>query len=205
MLKFEHIFYDVVGVQYNFLSKEENNLVLKKCADLESSLEKPMEWLSAEKSPGSTFKKFNFVRDKSMKFFIDKKTEAVNQFAKYNEDEEKYECVESWFNVYASDNYQEPHSHIFSTYSSVYFPSAPEGSGEIVFVNAKEIELSFNSSKGSSGSSIWKYKPEDNMLLIFRSYLKHYVLHGNNKEKRISIASNFMMPPENYQKRFFEL
>lgn len=33
--------------------------------------------------------------------------------------------------------------------------------------------------------------PEDNSLLIFKSNLRHYVLHGTNKEDRISIALNF--------------
>jgi uncharacterized protein (TIGR02466 family) len=101
-------------------------------------------------------------------------------------------------NIYSKGNYQEPHSHINVSYSAVYFPKAPAGSGPIVFQNPQIYEVGGDSTDNSTQT--WTVIPEDNMLIVFKSNLRHYVLQGNNSKERISIAMNYVIDPNYYLK-----
>jgi uncharacterized protein (TIGR02466 family) len=41
-------------------------------------------------------------------------------------------------------------------------------------------------------SSIWKIEPEENICILFPSYLKHYVEPNLNKKERVSISFNYV-------------
>jgi hypothetical protein len=67
-------------------------------------------------------------------------------------------------------------------YSIAYYPSAPEGSADLIFlVNAcNTIERAI------------KIKPETGSLIIFNSYLMHMTNRHNNSDKnRIVVSANF--------------
>ena len=209
-LNIELIFPISIGVQHNIFSKKENDFIVNKCYDINKNISNSDQstnnniWFSGEKSPkNSFFSSYNMRKDEELLFFFNKIDKAVEQFALFNNDQNRYRCVDAWYNIYESENYQEPHSHPMMTYSVVYFAQAPEGSGSIVFMNPVINELGGQQNIFPTASECF-YKPQENMLLIFRSNLKHYVLHGSNKVDRISIACNYALSIEDYAKNIFK-
>jgi uncharacterized protein (TIGR02466 family) len=200
MLNVEHIFPTLIGFEYNLFSEEENKKIKNMSFELFDLAQKNhTSWLSKNNSPKNTYNMFNFSLENEMSLFIEKITTRVHDFAQYNNDAREYVCSESWVNLYEEGNFQEPHDHIdgVTLYSCVYFPHVPQGSGKIVFLNPNSQDL-FNKSELNKIDHSWIYEPQEGMFLIFKSSLVHYVLPGDNKDLRISIASNFVLSPEFY-------
>jgi uncharacterized protein (TIGR02466 family) len=76
----------------------------------------------------------------------------------------------------------------------VYYISAPEGSGKIVFEDPREPDmLPIKNIPSRNDLSYVKvgYEACEGTLLIFRSYLRHMVSLNLNTTPRISVAFNF--------------
>lgn len=206
-MKVELLFPEAIGIKTNFLKEKDHKTIIEKSLSLRDSKEtNDTMWLSRKNSPFNTFLSHNLIKDEDFSFLIEKTTQEVNGFAKniYN-DLDTYICQNSWANIYKSNNFQEPHIHANVMYSSVYFPLFPEGSGS--FVAQKPFIDSMSpqniSESGILNISANEYFPEENSLLVFRSYIPHFVLPGTNKTERISIASNFVLKSETYRERLF--
>jgi len=125
---------------------------------------------------------------------VEKITDRVNSFARKHGCDGIYECQHAWINVADSNNFQEFHTHNGSIFSLVYYVSAPEGSGRILFEDPKEPDMMpLKSIKHDSPLSYQRihYKAEEGCVIIFRSYLRHMVEPGTNITPRISISMNF--------------
>lgn len=192
------IFPTLVGYKENVFIQKDLDKILERIYFIKKSIkEEKSFWLSGEKSPYNTINSYNMARDKNFLFFIEEINQNVIEFSKEFNDNREYLCSSSWFNIYNNQNYQEPHSHLNSVYSAVFFPKAPKGSGKIVFQNPSIHEMSPDEDSYASYPN-WFFEPKDNMLLIFRSNLRHFVLQGNNDEDRISIAMNYIIDPKFY-------
>ena len=88
-----------------------------------------------------------------------------------------------WFNVYTKGDYQEPHQHIGSFISCVYFLNARQDGASIYF-RPPYYDTHTNQ------SSI-KHKAEEGKLLMFRSFIPHGVGKHDSDEDRITLAYNF--------------
>lgn len=202
-LSIEFTFPTVFAFEDNLFSDEENKTITEKCYEISKNVSLEHEgWLSKERSPKNTLKSNNLYNEPDMSFFFDKLNDRIHEFARFNNDNAEYACSHSWFNIYDEANYQEPHAHKIMTYSAVYFPKVPTGSGKLVFLNPVINEMGSTVSHFPTANE-WIYEPREKMLVIFRSNVRHYVLHGSNKEDRISIASNYALSPEYYSKTFF--
>ena len=97
-----------------------------------------------------------------------------------------------WFNVNNFGSFNRPHQHGNSVISGVYYVSIPKNSGNIVFMN-QSLDSFYQSIKqyNKYNSTIWTVKPENNLCLLFPSYLMHYVEPNLNKKERISISFNY--------------
>lgn len=200
MLYLNIIFPTVVGIEHNFLSESENNYIADKCYSLGNKISLQHDrWGSGEKSPLNSFDSYVLHKDNEFNLLFDKMNELVNIYAKANEDYEQYICSSSWFNIYNNESYQEPHYHRMCTYSVVYFSKVPKNSGEIVFINPVHSEA-VEGSSSLAATDFWKYAPQENTAIIFRSSISHFVLHGKNNEDRISIAANYSLSPSSYEK-----
>jgi len=104
--------------------------------------------------------------------------------------------VNFWINCNKYGNSNIIHIHPGSIFSGSFYLKVPKESGSIVFRNpAANIVETFwqNYIKGFTkfNSPTWKFFPLEGQLLIFPSWLEHYVETNNNKkEERISIAFN---------------
>ena len=104
----------------------------------------------------------------------------------------KLKLLNLWYNVNGLGSFNIPHSHPRSVMSGVYYVSIPKNSGSIVFLN-QDIDSFFQNVKNYNeyNSSTWKINPEENVCVLFPSYLKHYVEPNLNKKERISISFNY--------------
>lgn len=115
---------------------------------------------------------------------------------------------EFWVNIYRKNNFQEPHDHAFPgrSISAVYVMEAPEGDdvgGELVLecpnfsiVKASGLNRIFNK---------WQYQHlmpplEPGTLIIFPSWVNHYVLPSKTDQRRTTIAVNFCIGEGNNDK-----
>lgn len=102
-----------------------------------------------------------------------------------------------WINISTTNSFNAPHDHPGFQWSGVLYISIPsditESAGQIEFLDPR------NSVYNTAGqipslqnyfASNVKIKPTNGMIIIFPSYLRHWVYPNTSKEERISIAFN---------------
>lgn len=104
-----------------------------------------------------------------------------------------------WINIYESGNFVYRHKHTeFGGLSTVYFPYVEDDCTPIIFDNNNPIKM-----------NKIEIFPKTNMLIIFPSYMYHFVPTVKEKS-RISISSNLNLiklsdaPTENFIKNFMK-
>jgi uncharacterized protein (TIGR02466 family) len=103
--------------------------------------------------------------------------------------------TESWLNINPPQSYNAKHLHPRSLFSGVYYISVPEGDcGNIIF-ERDPLMLSYLPSyivkdwnDMTSGTTF--YVPKEGKLLIFPSWLLHWVETNNTQNDRISLSFN---------------
>ena len=100
-----------------------------------------------------------------------------------------------WVNINQKNNFNKPHDHPNSVFSGVFYVSAPPDCGKIIFKNPNPLVRHYLNSKvikqlNHLTANDWWFQPKDGMLLIFPSWLEHFVLPNESSEDRISIAFN---------------
>jgi len=124
-------------------------------------------------------------------------TEQVNKFNNILGSDYVYKKPnEGWFNVYDQNDHQEFHTHPGQTYSAVYYLQVEEDiekRSSIIFKHPYDDmkPLKGNVRLNKLNFQRMNFKPENNSLLIFRSYLQHFVEKHKGKNPRITLAYNF--------------
>lgn len=178
--------------QDDLLTEEENEIIKKACLEIQSKTPTGgADWVGGTYNTHGTH---NLLKDPTFDVLFDKALMHVHLFAKMHGSNGSYKNNYSWFNISGEGDWQEFHAHNGNVFSAVYYVSAPEGSGKIVFEDPKEPDMC--SLKDVSEKNILSfnrvgYAPQERTLLIFRSYLRHLVEPGKNIEPRVSIAMNF--------------
>ena len=105
-----------------------------------------------------------------------------------------------WININSYKDINKSHSHPGVDISGVYYVKTPDNCGKLVFENPAidvfayyQINLLSNEPKAYNeyNSPTWWKDAIENHLLLFPSWLKHYVDANLNKtEERISISFN---------------
>ena len=99
-----------------------------------------------------------------------------------------------WFNVNPKGSYNTLHNHQHSVLSGVYYIDIPtDNMGNIEFHRSDEAQyyIPDNMDKYTQFTSTKAtYKPETGMLLIFPSWLKHFVHSNQSEQSRISMSFN---------------
>lgn len=192
----ELLFPTAIGIEENFLEHSDLEYLTNKIYDIKRLYPSSVHnnWLSGEHSPYNTILTHNIVKDENFSFFMNKVNSSLAEYASSYNDMDGLISTRGWVNIYQKGNFQEPHSHAGSRYSVVFFPKCPEGSGNIVFQNPNLDQMIPINTSGPSFLTATSFfiKPKENMLLIFKSDLQHYVMPGDNSEDRISIAINYI-------------
>jgi uncharacterized protein (TIGR02466 family) len=118
----------------------------------------------------------------------------------------KLELSNFWININSKKDYNLPHTHFGGIISGVFYIKVPENSGDLIFINRNdEIVKSYLTFSNLIGgidydytqftSELWKIQPKENNLILFPSWLEHYVQSNSSDEDRISISFNYRIHP----------
>ncbi len=178
--------------QEDIISVEENEILKNICLEIEKvTVCGGPDWVGGTYNTLGTF---DVSKDPRFELLFKKISTHVHNFAEMHGSYGSYNASYAWFNVSRHGNYQEFHSHNNNVFSAVYYISAPEGSGKLVFEDPKEPDmcgLKKLPEKNLLSFTRVGYTPVERTLIIFRSYLRHLVEPGTNTEPRISVAINF--------------
>ena len=94
-----------------------------------------------------------------------------------------------WINVNKKNDWNTIHSHGQYNLSGTYYVKVPKDSGQIVFRDPRPVAMtnSFMVNRFDKGE-FRKIKPIEGLLILFPSYLEHFVEPSNADEDRISIS-----------------
>jgi len=100
-----------------------------------------------------------------------------------------------WININKYKDFNKSHLHPYSSISGVFYVKCPKDCGDIVLENNSKDFLSYDWNPNiktftSYTSSDWVIPCEKNLLLLFPSYLRHYVQPKLVEEERISLSFN---------------
>jgi uncharacterized protein (TIGR02466 family) len=106
--------------------------------------------------------------------------------------------IKYWANVNQYSHFNRQHIHPGCILSAVYYAKCSDNSGEIVFLNPPYNIMGYSwansiTDYNNYNSTEYKIFPEEGLLVVFPSWLEHYV--GVNQDKsqdRISISFNII-------------
>ena len=142
--------------------------------------------------------------DKNINSFLEIQLKKLLNKVEESHDWDKGDWVDidPWINANQKGNFNPPHVHPGNNYSGCYYISFPENSGFIHFLDtrpqhrfgspnpkSKEGE-NWYFSKNKYDSSIFTYPIKEGKVVIFPSWLMHYVDPNPTDALRISIAFN---------------
>ena len=109
--------------------------------------------------------------------------------------EARQEITSAWINVNNNPLIDGAHSHGGSFFSGVYYVKSDQNSGCINFLNTNREAVStflpwMTVAPNSFNGSKIRHAPNPGKLLIFPSWLIHYVEHNPGDDDRISVAFN---------------
>jgi uncharacterized protein (TIGR02466 family) len=183
----------IIGYVDNPNHKKIDTKLIKVCNNLQKKIKKGGDYWISNKIY-NTLNNYNIHKDNNFKILYDWIFQCVIEYANKLKYKPDFKCVESWFNIYKKNDYQEFHTHSMSSLSAVYFlKSDSEKSSKIYFKVRRDNTLSdpvITSSDSIDYPLVW-YKAVPGRLLIFKSNLPHSVAMSNEDDTRISLAFNF--------------
>ena len=101
-----------------------------------------------------------------------------------------------WLNVNDIKDSNILHDNPFTKLSGIFYSNAPENCGNLFFSNPVEIQHFISSGEinkyNSYNCSKYQITPQNNMLIIFPSFLKHEVAINRSKNKTIFFSFNII-------------
>ncbi len=193
MARIEKWFPTTIYQEWDVFNNNQNYIWTEHCLDIQrrfssGGIEWQGETYTTHNSP------YDLLKDEIFQPLVDAVTHHVANYVELHNSFQKYPCEAAWMNIGTGKNFQEMHTHNESTISAVYYITAPEGSGQLVFEDPKEPDmLPIKNIPHRNEFSFVKvgYTPRQGSLIIFRSYLRHMVTTGTNETPRISVAFNF--------------
>jgi len=177
----------------NILSDLDKSDIVKYCLDTKEKTKKGgSEWLVNTFNSLGTL---DIIKDKNFNKLNKEILKHVNIYNQTLGSDYKYKKLSNgWFNIYNKNDYQEFHNHAGYTFSVIYYAQVEKNIEDRSATIFKHPYEDMRPLKGSVKLNHLSYqtvkmKPENNSLLIFRSYLQHYV-EKNNKNTRVTLAYN---------------
>ncbi len=102
-----------------------------------------------------------------------------------------------WLNAYRRGQSQERHTHINYIFSGIYYLKAPAGASKLI-VHAPTCDTMVvprYKERAVLNTPYMEIEPQEGLMLIFRSNLRHSVKASDIDAERISIAMNADLAP----------
>jgi uncharacterized protein (TIGR02466 family) len=183
-------------VSYKFLTEIDNN----KIKEYSYTLKEYCDGNKISNHGGWQSKNLNINENEEIKKLTIEITKESFNFLKIFSMKKEYNLYfeNIWININKKGDFNTPHIHPNSFISGVYYVNCNEQSGRIIFenpcqpfdcfMNSEQIETinSYNAGKAF-------HIPQKNKLVLFPSYLNHYVEPNRNTEDRISLSFNLSL------------
>lgn len=120
---------------------------------------------------------------------------AANHTVSPNVDFSTYDVqAQGWVSILGKAAFNVPHEHPNWSWSGVYYVKVPnsqtERSGNIEFLDTRTNIYPTAVPGAPCFDSKFSIKPEEGWVLVFPSYLKHWVYPNDSDEERVAIAFN---------------
>ena len=147
----------------------------------------------------SDTKNWQSIADLHKMIIYDTLTDKILEYSKnvFDKLELKYDSfkiTDMWSNVLKPGETHRPHTHSNNMLSGVYYVDAVETSG-IIFADPRPqagvIQPDVNK-QILDNASVVKYDSATNRMILFPSWLQHYVPVNETNKNRISVAFNIM-------------
>jgi uncharacterized protein (TIGR02466 family) len=127
-------------------------------------------------------------------FIVQSLTTAERQYVKIEGERKAEVKLEGWINVNPRSAFNAPHTHPNFAWSGCYYVNQPvveDGrSGAIEFLDPRAGIGGWPMTKSELTRTKVTMRPKPGTLLIFPSYLVHWVYPNEQEEERVSVAFN---------------
>ena len=150
-----------------------------------------INWLN--KSTYNTECTYSLLKDKTFSPINKWVERQVNIYAKELKFSGRYKIKDGWFSLYRKGDSQEFHTHPGHTFSCVYCISAPDDSSPLILQSPNEPDMMNPriDEWNNVNALVCNYKAVVGRLIIFRSYVRHYVPPNQGDGPRITLEYNF--------------
>ena len=144
------------------------------------------------------------------------RSDKVLELGKVYLDNLKYEYEEMyitgmWSNILKPGETHSPHTHSNNLLSGVFYLQSNDNSPAITFIDPRpqaSVLQPQQTEYTKDNGTLYFYPAKVNRMVLFPSWLQHYVPKNNSNENRISIAFNVMLKgrvgrPSNFQTNKF--
>ena len=140
-------------------------------------------------------KNFDMNDKKVLYFFESIKPNIDNTLTDMGWDDlnNKIDITSAWSIINKKNASNERHIHSNSYISAVYYVSAPNNCGDILFHDPRQAKVirKPNTIKANKlNAEVVNITPQSGLLVLFPSYLYHSVVENNSDEERIVISFN---------------
>ena len=184
-MQLQPVFINFIGIDY--LTEVDNDALQKYCIKQRSLRGK-------DQNEVSTMLDIRAPEIKTLVSSIRNRLNYLHNVAKLKTNY-SIELEKAWCNIDNNINIDSPHCHPLSAFSIVYYVAGNENSGSIQFMNPNPGMMNSKIGQASCvaefdefNSNAWTIDPEPGKLLIFPSWLVHFVHQNKSDNKRISIA-----------------
>jgi uncharacterized protein (TIGR02466 family) len=142
--------------------------------------------------------------------------DRVIELSKLYLDDLKFEYEEHyitgmWSNILKPGETHSPHTHSNNLVSGVFYLQSNDNSPAITFIDPRpqtSVLQPQSTEHTKDNSTMYFYPAKVNRMVLFPSWLQHYVPKNNSNDDRISIAFNVMLKgqvgrPDNFQSNNF--
>lgn len=157
---------------------------LQKCLEMESGTGVHISNVGGYQSP-------NFLADEFKNNFSEIHDVIVNCVDEIGKDTQStYALDNSWVNINRKNNFNTSHIHPQSSISGCVYLKTNLNSGRLIFQNPSPSQH-YNINDTVDGFfGVYRCVPAVGEVIIFPSYLAHYVEPNNSEDVRVSIAFN---------------
>lgn len=133
------------------------------------------------------------------KFFYDHIEPLITDFFAQLQFFGEWTFTNSWASVYPKGAWIPAHDHKPFHWSAAYYVKVHPGCGDIAFTDPKEYALQNEPANTMHrGNMMHRVTPQNGMLLMFPSYLKHETFPNETDEDRVIISFNIKTGPKEF-------
>jgi len=184
----------------NFLATKVSEVDLKPILEKCLQLEKESEGVKISNVRGWQSNEIDLAFEPFNKLVPDI-LDVLKNVVEYAQFVPNYTITNAWININRLNCSNLVHTHAGSTVSGVFYINVPKDSGKIKFMNPARVAISSyvrdwewtgDLSTRPIGE-VYQYQPVAGEILLFPSWLEHYVENNYSKEPRVSIAFNIKL------------